>query len=180
MSALLDVIHDGVLNSDNSVVLPDGISKIEIKLKPNTFIEQVKLLSNTAMVPMRATTVSACKDLFSPIDCIIPAGKNLLIKTDIAIAWNDPNYYMQLLSRSGLAYKNNIVVQAGVIDIDYRQNIGVLLQNNSDVDFEVKRGDRIAQYTYVKIMNQEESELVDEFFIDIISNREGGFGSTGR
>lgn len=141
--------------------------------------EQIKKLSENAIIPIRATKYSACKDLFSPIDVVVPAGKNLLIKTDIAVAWNNPKYYMQILSRSGLAYKNNIVVQAGVIDWDYRKNIGVLLQNNSDVDCIVKRGDRIAQYAYIKITT-EESEEVQEFTIDVDSDRKDGFGSTGR
>lgn len=152
----------------------------EAKIAITQFKEQIKFLSSQAILPKRGTILSACKDLFSPIDCIIPAGRNFLIKTDIAISWNDSSYYMQLLSRSGLAYKNNIVVQAGVIDCDYLSNIGVLLQNNSDIDFEVKRGDRIAQYTYIKIMNQEEPEIVEEFSIEFTSTRSGGFGSTGR
>lgn len=141
--------------------------------------EQIKKLDLNAIVPIRATKFSACKDLFSPIDDVIPAGKNLLIKTNIAIAWDNPKYYMQLLSRSGMAYKGNVVVQAGVIDWDYKKNIGVLLQNNSDKDFFVKRGDRIAQFCYIKI-NTEESEVVDEFTISLDSDRKDGWGSTGR
>lgn len=140
--------------------------------------EQIKKLSPDAIIPKRGTKFSACKDLYSPIDAVVPAGKNLLIKTDIAIAWDNPEYYMQILSRSGLAYKNNVVVQAGVVDVDYRANIGVLLQNNSNVDFVVKRGDRIGQYVYVKITT-EESEEVNEFTIPLESDRNGGFGSTG-
>jgi dUTP pyrophosphatase len=141
--------------------------------------EEIKKLSDDAIIPKRGTIHAACKDLYSPIDCVVPAKSNKLIKTNIAIAWSNSKYYIQLLSRSGLAYKNNVVVQAGVIDIDYRDNIGVLLQNNSDVDFVVKRGDRIAQYAYVRI-NNEESEVVDEFTISLDSDRDGGFGSTGR
>lgn len=143
------------------------------------FREEVKKLDDNAIIPTRGSTFAACKDLYSPIDTIVPAGKNLLIKTNIAIAWNNSDYYMQILSRSGLAYNNNVVVQAGVVDIDYRANIGVLLQNNSDKDFEVKRGNRIAQYTYVKIIKEDSEEVID-FTIDLQSNRSGGFGSTGK
>ena len=67
----------------------------------------------------------------------------------------------------------------GVIDMDYRKDIGVLLQNNSPVPFEVTRGDRIAQFTYYKIIAPE-SSVVTDFTIPLVSNREGGFGSTGR
>jgi len=38
--------------------------------------------------------------------------------------------------RSGLAVKNFIDVGAGVVDEDYRGNVGVVLFNHSDVDFE--------------------------------------------
>lgn len=142
--------------------------------------EQVKKLDPNAIIPTRGSKFAACKDLYSPIDTIVPAGKNLLIKTNIAIAWDNPEYYMQILSRSGLCYKYNTVVQAGVCDQDFRNNVGVLLQNNSDVDFVIRRNDRIGQYTFVKIATIE-SEEVEEFTIELESNRNGGgFGSTGR
>ena len=53
--------------------------------------------------------------------------------------------------RSGLALKHGIDVGAGVVDYDYRGNVGVILFNFSDTDFEVKRGDRIAQLIIEKI-----------------------------
>ena len=37
--------------------------------------------------------------------------------------------------RSGLAWKNFIDTGAGVIDADYRGNVGVILFNHSDDDF---------------------------------------------
>ncbi len=37
--------------------------------------------------------------------------------------------------RSGLALKNSIDVGAGVVDYDYRGNIGVVLFNHSDLEF---------------------------------------------
>jgi deoxyuridine 5'-triphosphate nucleotidohydrolase len=47
--------------------------------------------------------------------------------------------------RSGLAAKHGIDTMAGVIDADYRGQVGVILANLSDEDFEIKEGDRIAQ-----------------------------------
>jgi dUTP pyrophosphatase len=47
--------------------------------------------------------------------------------------------------RSGLALKKGIDVGAGVIDADYRGNVGVILFNLGDEDFKVATGDRIAQ-----------------------------------
>ena len=142
-------------------------------------IEEIMLLTPNGIIPTKGSTYAACKDLYSPIDTVVPAMANVLIKTDIAISWTNPKYYMQLLSRSGLAYKCNITVQAGVIDMDYRKNIGVLLQNNSNSDFKITRGDRIAQYTYLQIPSAIESSVVDEFKPLTNNNRTGGFGSTG-
>lgn len=141
--------------------------------------EEIKLLSENAIVPKRGTLYSACKDIYSPIDCEIFPGTNLLIKTDIAIAWDDPTYYIQILPRSSLSYKHNVVTQAGVIDYDYRQNIGVLLHNNSDKSMKISRGDRIAQYAYIKISIDTETIISDEF-TPLQSDRNGGFGSTGK
>ena len=47
--------------------------------------------------------------------------------------------------------KHSIDVGAGVIDADYRGPVGVILFNHSDVDFEVKAGDRIAELIIEKI-----------------------------
>lgn len=43
--------------------------------------------------------------------------------------------YGRLAPRSGLAWKNSIDVGAGVIDADYRGNVGIILFNHSDTDF---------------------------------------------
>lgn len=78
--------------------------------------------------------------------------------------------------RSGLAHKNFIDIGAGVIDFDYRGNVGVILFNHSEVDFEVKRGDRIAQLILEKISMADTVEVDD---LDDTERGAGGFGSTG-
>jgi dUTP pyrophosphatase len=52
-------------------------------------------------------------------------------------------------------------VGAGVIDADYRGNVGVILFNHSDEDFQIEKGDRIAQLIIEKIITPEVTE-VDE------------------
>ena len=47
---------------------------------------------------------------------------------------------------------------AGVVDADYRGSVGVVLYNYSDVDFEVKVGDRIAQLIVEKIQTPNPNE----------------------
>ena len=41
--------------------------------------------------------------------------------------------------------KRSIDVGAGVVDADYRGDLGVVLINNPDHEFRVQQGDRIAQ-----------------------------------
>ncbi len=107
----------------------------------------------------------------------IKAGQRALIKTGIAIALEE-GFEAQIRPRSGLALKNGITVlnSPGTIDADYRGEIGVILINHSDEDFEVKQGMRIAQmiiapYVQAQIM---QLEILDE-----TKRGTGGFGSTG-
>lgn len=85
-------------------------------------------------------------------------------------------FFHVLFNRSGLAWKNSIDVGAGVIDYDYRGNVGVILFNLSDVDFEVKRGDRVAQLILERISMADVQEVAE---LSDTSRGAGGFGSTG-
>ncbi|KAJ1420085.1 dUTPase-like [Sesbania bispinosa] len=59
---------------------------------------------------------------------------------------------------------------------DYRGLVGVILFNHSDMDFEVKVGDRIAQLIIQKIVTPDVAEVED---LDSTIRGESGFGSTG-
>ena len=77
--------------------------------------------------------------------------------------------------RSGLAVKKYIDVGAGVIDADYRGEIGVVLFNHSEEDFQIKQGDRIAQLILEKIETPPVKETAD--LPSTVRGKEG-FGST--
>jgi dUTP pyrophosphatase len=84
----------------------------------------------------------------------------------------------QIRPRSGLALKSGISVlnSPGTIDSDYRGEIGIILINLSDVDFEIKNGDRVCQM----VISRHDSvswELVNE--LDETLRGHGGFGHTG-
>jgi hypothetical protein len=76
---------------------------------------QVKLMSQDARPPVRATPHSAGYDLFAAQEAIIDSRTHALVKTDIAIALA-PHTYGRIAPRSGLALKHGIHVMAGVID----------------------------------------------------------------
>lgn len=84
--------------------------------------------------------------------------------------------YGRVAPRSGLAWKNFIDVGAGVIDQDYRGNVGVILFNHSDTPFEIKKGDRIAQLILERIVHP---VVVEADTLSDTDRGAGGFGSTG-
>jgi dUTP pyrophosphatase len=106
---------------------------------------------------------------------VIPARGKGLVKTDLSIAI-PKDTYARVAPRSGLAWKHFIDVGAGVVDSDYRGNVGVILFNHSDVDFEIKHGDRVAQLILERIATPEVVEVED---LDDTARGAGGFGSTG-
>ncbi len=85
----------------------------------------------------------------------------------------------QIRPRSGLAYKHGIsIVNApGTIDADYRGEIGVLLVNLSDQDFEINPGDRIAQMV---VARHEKVEWQEVASLTETSRGGGGYGHTGK
>lgn len=128
-----------------------------------------------AFAPSKGSVKAAGYDLRSAYDYTVPARGKEMVDTGIKIQLPE-GCYGRIAPRSGLATKNFIDVGAGVVDEDYRGVLKVILFNHSDKDFEVKKGDRIAQLICEKIFYpeiEEAEELTDT------TRGEGGFGSTG-
>lgn len=90
-------------------------------------------------------------DLRSNEDTIICAGSQTLVHTGVYMAI--PAGYVGLICpRSGLALKHNITVMnaPGVIDPNYRGEVGVILRNMGEQAFEIHKGDRIAQIVFAQ------------------------------
>lgn len=140
----------------------------------NPVLKFVKLTTH-AFTPTKGSTLAAGYDLYSAYNYKIPPKDKILAKTDIQIAC--PNgCYGRIAPRSGLTLEHFIDVGGGVIDQDYRGNVGVILFNFSDQEFEIKKGDRIAQLILERIYTCELQELLT------LGNTErdgNGFGSTG-
>ncbi len=113
--------------------------------------------------------------LFSAVDAVVLAGDKAMVPTDLSIAC-PPGTYARIAPRSGLAAKHFIDVGAGVVDEDYRGNVTVILFNFGKTDFEIKKGDRIAQLVLEKISMAQVEETDD---LDETVRGDGGFGSTG-
>ena len=145
------------------------------KLLNNDIKIRVKLLKPIATMPVKTTPGSAAYDIFSSEQIVLNPHQQHLVKTDIAVELPD-HHYGQIKSRSGLAFKHQIHVKAGVIDSDYRGEIKVLLSNESNKSFTVSPGTRIAQMLILQLPTctlEESPELPPTF------RHNKGFGSTG-
>jgi len=139
---------------------------------------QYTKLSGKAVAPQQATEKAAGYDLCAAHDAIVLMRGRCLVKTDIAVCV-PKGTYGRVAPRSGLTLKNGIDVGAGVIDEDYRGNVGVILFNHSDTDFVVKTGDRIAQLILEKIELVPTQEVFEIGDLGVTKRGSHGFGSTG-
>lgn len=142
--------------------------------------QQIKVVNKSQWpLPSYETQLSAGADLRANIDepFLLMPGERQLIKTGIFIAL-PAGWEAQIRSRSGLAYKNGVIVlnSPGTIDADYRGEIGVILYNTSHQAFEIKPGERIAQMVIAK---HEQPEFIAVEVLDETERGEGGFGHTG-
>src|SRR5882762_1082615 len=150
---------------------PSAVRHIQIQQT----VLSVQKLSENARLPTSGSEFAAGRDLYSAAFVEIPAKTRSLVPMDIAIAI-PRGHYARIAPRSGMALKNSIDVAAGVIDEDYRRPIGVLLINNSNSNYSISPGDRIAQL----ILEQCSIPIVIETSSLPPSSRDtSGFGSTG-
>ena len=132
-------------------------------------------------LPQFATPGSAAMDLRACIDrpVTIRAGERTVVPTGLAMALPSADYVALLFARSGLGIRKGVCLSngVGVIDSDYRGEIGVGLVNLSQEAYAVQPGDRIAQLMVVPVERPTVSLVED---LDDTSRGSGGFGSTGR
>ena len=99
---------------------------------------------STAIYPSRSSQDAAGFDLYSPYDITIYPHSTVLCNTGLKV--NLPKgFYGRITDRSGIALRTDLFVKGGVIDGDYEGNIGVILCNLGNKEYDVKKGYRIAQ-----------------------------------
>jgi dUTP pyrophosphatase len=116
-------------------------------------------------------------DMSAVADTVIPARGSAVVPVGLTLADLAPGYWIRIESRSGLAFKHNITSFNGIIDNSYRGDLGVKLFNNSDKDYTVTKGDRVAQLVVYPLVSLEAdwSDSVTE-----TSRGANGFGSSGK
>jgi len=132
-------------------------------------------------LPTRSSSEAAGYDLYSNEDGIVPSNDRLLVGTGVIMELKEGTYG-RIAPRSGLAYNYGIDVLGGVIDSDYRGEIGVILYNTGNHSFSFSKGDRIAQIIITPILTPE-LKVVNQL-VETDQNKNGrnesGYGSTGR
>jgi dUTP pyrophosphatase len=131
-------------------------------------------------LPAYAHPGDAGADLVAREDVVLRRrGGRALVGTGVALALPE-GYAGLVLPRSGLALRHGVTClnTPGLVDSGYRGELQVLLVNTDpDADYQVHRGDRIAQLV-VQAVAQAAFTPVDA--LDASERGAGGFGHTGR
>ena len=130
-------------------------------------------------LPAYASDGSAGLDLHAAVggEVVVAPGERALVPTGLRLAL-PPGFEGQVRARSGLAWRNGIVLPnaPGTIDADFRGELSVILWNTGREPFAIRRGDRIAQLVVApvaRVVWDERRELAES------PRGAGGFGSTG-
>ena len=140
----------------------------------------VVALDPTLALPSYARAGDAGADLVARVGAVVEAGGGrALIPTGIRLAI-PAGYAGFVQPRSGLALRHGVTLanSPGLIDAGYRDELAVILINTDPKeDFEVNRGDRIAQLVIQRV-----EQAVFRPVAELPESQRGlgGFGHTGR
>ena len=142
---------------------------------------KVKVVNKSANeLPRYETPLAAGMDVRADLTESIVLGplERAMIPTGLYVEL-PAGYELQVRPRSGLAIKHGITVlnTPGTVDADYRGELRAILVNLSNEPFEIKPGERIAQYVVAR-HEKVEWEVVEE--LSETERGAGGFGSTGK
>ena len=176
------------LNDDDSYTVEDYTKEFSDLVENSEFSSSNFMKFNLKFVnesnnedPEYATLGASGFDLRANEDTVLKAGEFKGISTGLFFEL-PLGYEIQVRPRSGLAFKNGVTVlnSPGTVDSDYRGEVKVILINHSKVDFNIAKGDRIAQAVISAVLAK---NFINLERVNSISNDTdrgtGGFGSTG-
>lgn len=139
---------------------------------------KVKVINKSQnKLPKYETKGSAGMDVRSNEDYTLKPERRTLISTGLFFEIPE-GFELQVRPRSGMAAKYGITVlnAPGTIDSDYRGELGVIIYNSGQSEFEIKKGDRIAQLVLAPV-TRFDFELAED--LSASERGKGGFGHTG-
>ena len=119
---------------------------------------------------------SAGYDLFAGESVNVPKWSRASVNTNLRFEI-PKGFYGEVKPRSGFAIRNGIQAFNGTIDSDYVGFVYIIMFNFSDFDFNIKKGDRIAQIIFKKC-HSVSFNFCDEVSFDTDRGVKG-FGSSG-
>ena len=143
-----------------------------------TAIKIAMLAGCDDLFPAKAHDDDAAFDLRAAKDSVLIPGRSTLVPAGFKIEL-PVGFEAQIRPRSGLALKHDLMLtnSPGTIDAGYRGEVGVIMYNGGKNDYEVKRGDRIAQMVICKLPEVQLNKCEE---LTESSRGEGGFGSSGK
>lgn len=155
------------------------MDNLQIKKTLNVF-----KIRETAKLPHRAHPTDAGMDLFYCPEhhdgwLSIKPGGSAVLETGLKI--EVPNGFMlQIMNKSGVASKKQLVTGACVVDNGYNGEIFVNLQNIGTKPQVLEPGQKIAQAVLIPVSIPQLNEVIDDNIYESATARgDGGFGSTG-
>ncbi len=140
----------------------------------------VRRLDPELPLPGYARLGDAGADLLARVGVTLArGGGRALVPTGIALAIPE-GFAGFVQPRSGLALRHGVTClnTPGLIDSGYRDELAVLLVNTDpETDYEVRRGDRIAQLVIQRVERADFTEVGE---LSASTRGLAGFGSTGR
>ena len=139
-----------------------------------------------AKLPTKAHAEDNCWDLYAVEDVTIPPILffeprvnigNAVVPVGLNVGSITPGFGFVIKGRSGMGFKSGIMPHSGEIDNGYRGDLGVKLYNLTSTPYNIKKGDRIAQFKVERVYNstvQFTEEVKDS------TRKDGGFGSSGK
>lgn len=150
---------------------------------------KIVLLSEGAKIPTRADKYAAGMDLYAPADFIVNPGRSVMpldikieldFRTEASIR---PRSGFSLKGMEGYDLQDNSTprrfdadVLLGLVDENYRGNVGVIIKSNETTPFIIKKGTRVAQMVVSQYYGNN-FELAEE--LSDTERGDGGFGHTG-
>ncbi len=136
-----------------------------------------------ASIPLRAHKTDAGMDFFfAPSEGVaarVKPSQSVLLETGVKVEV-PPGCMLQIMNKSGIATKTQLITGACVVDEGYDGEIFVNLQNIGEEIQYIEPGQKIAQGVFVRIEKPTLLEIEeDNVYGSSTSRGSGGFGSTG-
>ena len=118
------------------------------------------IIDKNAVIPYKESLGAAGYTVYCPSPVIVPKGQRILIPLGILI--EIPKYHYIRVAPVNKLSMEGIDIGAGVINSSYSGEIKVMVVNNSDSDYLIEDGDKIAQLIITRC-NQSEFDIYCDY-----------------